>query len=85
MKIALLTEKYTPDLGGLAISAERLAGLLAGAGHHVRVIAPTGSLPASETRTLEAGRVALTRFGVHKRADDTLVDWFEWTVSEHRR
>ena len=28
MKIALLSEKYTPDIGGLAISAGRLAKLL---------------------------------------------------------
>ena len=41
MKIALLSEKYTPDIGGLAISAERLARLLASAGHQVRVFAPT--------------------------------------------
>ncbi len=85
MKIALLSEKYTPDIGGLAISTERLARLLSSAGHEVRVFAPTLSLPPSETQTLLSNGIHLTRFGAHKRADDTLVDWFELIVAEHRR
>lgn len=85
MKIALLSEKYTPDIGGLAISAGRLARLLNSAGHKVRVFAPTLSLPASEKRTLIHEEISLTRFGAHKRVDDTLVDWFELLVAEHQR
>ena len=84
MKIALLSEKYTPDIGGLAISAERLARLLASAGHQVHVFAPTLSLSPSETRTLPSSGVSVRRFGAHKRVDDTLVDWFELVVEEHR-
>ncbi|MFZ5857420.1 MAG: glycosyltransferase family 4 protein [Chloroflexota bacterium] len=85
MKIALLSEKYTPDIGGLAISTERLARLLTSAGHEVRVFAPTVSAPPSEARTLLSNGIHLTRFGAHKRVDDTLVDWFELIVAEHRR
>lgn len=85
MKIALLTEKYTPDIGGLAISTERLARLLTSAGHKVRVFAPTSSLPPSETRTLPSSGVSVTRFGVHKRVDDTLVDWFDLIAGKHKR
>ena len=85
MKIALLSEKYTPDIGGLAISAARLGGLLVSAGHRVHVFGPTTNLPSSETRTLESGEITVTRFGVRKRVDDTLVDWFELIVQEHRR
>lgn len=85
MKIALLTEKYTPDIGGLAISAERLAKLLASAGHQVHIFAPTLNLPASETRTRSSNGISVTRFGAHKRVDDTLVDWFEFLVQEHKR
>jgi phosphatidylinositol alpha-1,6-mannosyltransferase len=85
MKIALLTEKYTPDIGGLAISAGRLGRLLSSAGHEVHVFAPTSSLPASETRTLPSNGVSVTRFGSYKRVDDTLVDWFELLVQEHKR
>jgi glycosyltransferase involved in cell wall biosynthesis len=84
MKIALLSEKYTPDIGGLAISSERLARLLISAGHDVRVFAPTLSLLPSEKRTIPAGGTRVTRFGAHKRVDDTLVDWFEPLVEEHR-
>lgn len=85
MKIALLSEKYTPDIGGLAISTGRLGHLLASAGYKVRVIAPTLSLPASEKRTLAHSGVSVTRFGAHKRVDDTLIDWFELILEEHKR
>src|SRR5512140_2763876 len=85
MKIALLSEKYTPDIGGLAISAERLARLLTSAGHQVRVFTPTLSLSPSERRTLLSSGVSVTRFGARKRVDDTLLDWFELIVAEHQR
>ncbi|HQU35758.1 MAG TPA: glycosyltransferase family 4 protein [Anaerolineales bacterium] len=85
MKIALLTEKYTPDIGGLAISSERLARLLTSAGYEVRVFSPTGSLPPSEQRTHPSSGAIVTRFGAHKRADDTLVHWFDLIVEEHSR
>jgi glycosyltransferase involved in cell wall biosynthesis len=85
MNIALLTEKYTPDIGGLAISTERYAGLLACAGHKVRVFCPSPNLSPSESRTYTRNGIAVTRFGAHKRVDDTLVDWFERVVEEHRQ
>lgn len=85
MKIALLSEKYTPDIGGLAISTERLARSLTSAGHKVRVFCPTPNLPTSEKKTLLSNGVDVTRFGTHKRVDDTLVDWFELIVAEHKR
>ena len=85
MKIAVLTEKYTPDIGGLAISSERLARLLTSAGYEVRVFCPTGGLLPSEKRTLHSNGVTVTRFGTRKRADDTLVDWFDLILEEHTR
>jgi len=87
MNIALLSEKYTPDIGGLAISTERLARLLASAGHAhaVRLFCPSSNLLPSEKRTLTHSGVSVTRFGTHKRVDDTLVDWFELIVAEHKR
>lgn len=85
MKIAFLTEKYTPDIGGLAISAERLARLLASAGHQVYVFAPSVNLPVTETRALSSNGIRLTRFGAHKRVDETLVDWYELLMQEHKR
>ncbi len=85
MKIALISEKYTPDIGGLAISTGRLGHLLSSAGHEVRVFAPTSNLLPSEKQTLHSNRIHATRFGAHKRVDDTLVDWFELIVEEHAR
>ena len=85
MNIALLSEKYTPDIGGLAISTERLARLLSSAGHRVRVFCPSPGMPASEARSFSQGGIRITRFGVHKRPEDTLVDWFEQIVNDHRR
>ncbi len=85
MNIALLSEKYTPDVGGLAISTERIARLLASVGHKIRVSCPSPSLFPSEKRTLIYNGVSITRFGAHKRVDDTLVDWFELIVEEHQR
>ena len=85
MKIAILTEKYTPDIGGLAISSERLARLLTSAGNEVRVFCPTGSLLPSEQRTLPSSGAIVTRCGAHKRADDTLVHWFDLITEEHAR
>jgi glycosyltransferase involved in cell wall biosynthesis len=85
MKIALLSEKYTPDIGGLAISTGRMGHLLASAGHKVRVFAPSSNLPATKKQTLPHSGVSVTRFGAHKRVDDTLVDWFELIVEEHKR
>jgi len=93
MKIALISEKYTPDIGGLAISTGRLGEMLAAAGHDVRLFAPTSStsLRASShllptiKQTQRSGGVHVTRFGAHKRVDDTLVDWFELVVEEHQR
>jgi len=85
MKIALLSEKYTPDLGGLAISTGRLGDSLAAAGHDVRLFAPTVNLPATMKQTLRPSGVHVTRFGAHKRVDDTLVNWFELIAEEHQR
>ncbi|HQX18021.1 MAG TPA: glycosyltransferase family 4 protein, partial [Anaerolineales bacterium] len=75
----------TPDIGGLAISSERLARLLSSAGYKVRVFSPTGNLLPSEQRTLPSSGAIVTRFGSHKRADDTLVDWFDLITEEHAR
>jgi glycosyltransferase involved in cell wall biosynthesis len=85
MNIALLSEKYTPDVGGLAISSERIATLLAGAGHQVHVYCPSASLPPSETRTHTHRGVSITRLGPHRRVDDTLVEWLELIVAAHKR
>ena len=85
MKIALLSEKYTPDIGGLPLTTGRMCHLIASAGCEVRVFAPSSNLAAAKKQTLPHSGVSVTRFGAHKRVDDTLVDWFELIVDEHKR
>jgi glycosyltransferase involved in cell wall biosynthesis len=73
VRIALLSEKYPPDPGGLAISSQRLARQLACAGHEVRVWSAAGDGADSLTQRdgLEVRRLPQLR-----RADDTLAEWF---------
>jgi len=89
MRIAIVTERYSPDIGGLAVSVERAARLLVANGHRVSVIVPSDSLipssrPARTTPT-ELGKISIIRFGSHKRKEDTLAQWFQLIVEEHRR
>ena len=51
----------------------------------MHVFAPTSNLSPSEKRILAHNQVSVTRFGAHKRVDDTLVDWFELIVEEYHR
>lgn len=83
MNIALLTEKYPPDAGGLAISTQRLARMLIAAGHRVDVFAPTTTLVPGETSCVDQGGITVHRLGAHKRTDDTLADWFGYLVARH--
>lgn len=78
MKIALLTEKYPPDIGGLGISVERLAFLLSGAGHQVEVIAQTASLEAGRQAAEEQDGIQVHRLGACRKPEDSLSDWFDF-------
>ena len=83
MNICILSDKYPPDVGGLAVSTRRLAHGLAQAGHTVCVSAPTASVaPGSITPSSDDG-VTVHRIGAHRRADDTLADWFDHVVALH--
>ncbi len=83
MNIALLTEKYPPDVGGLAVSTQRLAQMLVAAGHRVDVFAPTTTLAPGEISCAEQNGFSVHRLGAHKRTDDTLADWFSVLVASH--
>lgn len=85
MKIGLLSDTYAPDIGGLAISAARLAELLAAAGHETRVYAPDGQLSAYGRQTISSNKVGVTRFGIRKQIEDTLLDWHDLIAAEHQR
>lgn len=85
MKICLLSDKYPPQPGGLAISTQRLAQGLTGAGHAVQVVAPgQGLLPGQVEHSVD-GEIHLHRFGPQRRIDDTFTQWFELVVDLHRQ
>jgi glycosyltransferase involved in cell wall biosynthesis len=82
MRIALLSEKYPPDPGGLAVSVQRLAHLLISAGHQVQVFAPHDT---PESPQLSIDGVTVQRLGVLHRTDDTLAEWFNTLLTHHRQ
>ncbi|MBN1886701.1 MAG: glycosyltransferase family 4 protein [Thermoflexales bacterium] len=81
MNILLLTDKYPPDIGGLAVSTWRLARGLAKAGHAVCVSAPTDTAAPGNLVEIVDDRVRVFRLGLHPRYDDTLSDWFDRIVA----
>jgi len=80
MKILLNTEKYPPDIGGLAVSVERLARQLYFSGHEVQLVAPTPELEPGQRLTSERDGVKIQRFGLQRRVEDSLADWFDLVV-----
>jgi glycosyltransferase involved in cell wall biosynthesis len=84
MNICLLTDKYPPDPGGVAISAGRLAQGLAAAGHTVHVCGPSNTLLIGQSES-SAGPSGVTvhRFGAARRAEDTHAEWFDHVVALH--
>jgi glycosyltransferase involved in cell wall biosynthesis len=82
MRIALLSEQYPPDPGGLAVSAQRLAQLLVAAGHQVQVFAPNDT---PESPRLSIDDVSVQRLGVLRRTDDTLAEWFNTLIGHQRQ
>jgi glycosyltransferase involved in cell wall biosynthesis len=48
------------------------------------VVPDVALLPGQVTQIVTDDGMVVYRLGVHKRADDTRVDWFEWVVRLHR-
>jgi glycosyltransferase involved in cell wall biosynthesis len=81
MNILILTEKYPPDAGGLAVSTRRLAHGLARTGHAICVSVLCDSVaPGTVVETDDAG-LAVFRVGAQRRPDDTLAGWFDHVVA----
>ncbi len=82
MKICLLSDTYPPDVGGVAVSAHRLALGLARTGHVVHVCVRDTSLPPGRVQR-DTGRddgLTVHRLGPHKHPRDTLTDWSELAI-----
>ena len=83
MHIALLSEKFPPDPGGLGVSAQRLARGLVSAGHTVWAFAPTDRLPPGQIETTGDDHLSVQHLGQHRRVDDTLADWYAAVLAAH--
>jgi glycosyltransferase involved in cell wall biosynthesis len=74
MRILFLTERFPPDVGGLATSSGRIATALSLLGHEVHVVAWTRQLPpgAVGSERLGHGAGMFHRMGLFAAADTTL-------------
>lgn len=81
MNIHILSDRYPPDVGGLAVSTRRLAQGLAALGHAVHASAPSAAVAPGEWVTSGDGPVMVHRLGACRRTDDTLAGWFDRLVA----
>ncbi len=85
MKVCLLSDKYPPDPGGLAISVRRLARGLVVRGHTVHLCVPAQNVaPGEVSHSMDDG-LAVHRLGVYRRVDDSRANWFELVVRLHHQ
>lgn len=85
MHIALLTEKYPPDMGGVAVSAARLAQGLVVRGHTVHVfVLGRAHQPGEQPRAVSPG-LTVARLGMLPRRDDSLARWFDDVLAAHQQ
>lgn len=83
LRVALLTETYPPDPGGLAISSQRLARLLATAGHEVHVLVPPARRPSAQVTHTHDNGITIHRLSKTSRVDEMLANWFDYTAICH--
>jgi len=84
MRLALLSDRFPPDPGGLAVATARIARGLAAAGDEVEVhtVAAEG-VPGVVREELRDG-VRVRRLGAHRRSEDTSADVLDRLVARHR-
>ncbi len=85
MHVALLTERYPPDVGGVAVSAARLVEGLSQRGHTVHVFVLSQAQPPGVRQRTAATRVTVDRLGALPRRDDSLARWFDDILAAHRQ
>ncbi len=90
-RLLLITERFEPDLGGVARSATRIAHALAQSGVSVEVLAWTRALPAGERETREIqlsgaanATVIVHRLGLFANLDYSLQHTITLLESLHR-
>lgn len=84
-RLLFLSERYPPDLGGVATSASRISRALVNLGVEVDVIAWTRLLEAGIV-ALEEGNPSVYRMGRFREWDTTMphtLNLFDWLLSTH--
>lgn len=79
MRIAFLTDKYPPAIGGLAVSSERLTRAIAANDIEVHVYTLAAQSSHSERHGIDVHTI-----GTHAKISDTLADWFNVVIAHHR-
>jgi glycosyltransferase involved in cell wall biosynthesis len=85
-RLLFLTERYPPDLGGVAASAARIARSLATLGNQVDLICWTRALDSGRVMQ-EDGNPAVLRIGRFREWDSTLphtINLLDWLLSRNR-
>ncbi|MBA3530381.1 MAG: glycosyltransferase [Ardenticatenales bacterium] len=83
MRIALLTEKFPPEVGGLAVSVQRLAQGLVRVGHEIEVFVLSEALRPGQAEDTTPGGLLVHRLGAHRRSEEALGAWFQQVVARH--
>jgi len=88
MRLLFLSERFPPEIGGLATSAWRIGRAVAAAGHDVHVLALSSQLPAGQGEmVLPEHRLVLHRYGFHEEPAllyEDLADRLRWLHRRHR-
>ncbi len=86
--VLFVSEKYPPDIGGVAASAGRITAALVRLGHDLHVVTLTRELPAGRVEPAELrDRLTVYRVGQSKNLDFTLqqaLAFLEWLHSRRR-
>jgi glycosyltransferase involved in cell wall biosynthesis len=84
MRVALLTDRFPPDPGGLAVASARIARGLAAEGDEVDVHAVRSEGLPGVVREESRDGVRVLGLAAHRRAEDTAADAFDRLVARHR-
>jgi glycosyltransferase involved in cell wall biosynthesis len=88
MRLLFLSERFPPEIGGLASSAWRISRAIAGAGHDVHVLSLSSQLaPGEGEMVLPEHRLTLHRYGFQEDAAtlyEELAERLRWLHRRHR-
>jgi glycosyltransferase involved in cell wall biosynthesis len=83
MRVAILTDRFPPDPGGLARATDRIASGLRGLGHDVEVLALSAAGRPGGVEREERDGVRVSRLGALRREEDSSAALFDLVVRRH--